>query len=229
MMLENPLHPYYPIDAPINGYTANETPLLELLTLASIGSTVLLGTVFALARYLQPSLTKADRIAILWFFFSGITHCLFEGYFIINHKSMASAQDFFGQLWKEYALSDSRYMTADTMVLCMETMTVLVWGPLCLTVAYSIFCESSLRYPLQLLVCLSHLYGDSLYYATSLYDHYVHERSSCRPEPFYFWVYYFFMNFIWIVVPLYYLLQSAGSIKGAFDRLKAIDSGRKFQ
>lgn len=44
---------------------------------------------------------------------------------MINHGRMASAQDFFGQLWKEYALSDSRYMTADTMVLCMETMTVV--------------------------------------------------------------------------------------------------------
>jgi cholestenol delta-isomerase len=38
---------------------------------------------------------------------------------------MASKQDLFGQLWKEYALSDSRYMTSDTLVLCMETMTVV--------------------------------------------------------------------------------------------------------
>lgn len=44
---------------------------------------------------------------------------------MINHDSMASGQDFFGQLWKEYALSDSRYMTSDTLVLCMETITVV--------------------------------------------------------------------------------------------------------
>lgn len=44
---------------------------------------------------------------------------------MINHDRMASAQDFFGQLWKEYALSDSRYMTSDTLVLCMETITVV--------------------------------------------------------------------------------------------------------
>jgi cholestenol delta-isomerase len=50
---------------------------------------------------------------------------MFEGYFMLNHNRMASAKDFFGQLWKEYALSDSRYMTADTMVLCMETITVV--------------------------------------------------------------------------------------------------------
>lgn len=52
-------------------------------------------------------------------------HCFFEGYFMINHDHMASAQDLFGQLWKEYALSDSRYMTSDTLVLCMETITVV--------------------------------------------------------------------------------------------------------
>lgn len=38
---------------------------------------------------------------------------------------MGSAQDFLGQLWKEYALSDSRYMTSDTLVLCMEVITVV--------------------------------------------------------------------------------------------------------
>lgn len=44
---------------------------------------------------------------------------------MIHHDHMASSQDLFGQLWKEYALSDSRYMTSDTLVLCMETMTVV--------------------------------------------------------------------------------------------------------
>ena len=44
---------------------------------------------------------------------------------MVHHDHMASAQDLFGQLWKEYTLSDSRYMTSDTLVLCMETMTVV--------------------------------------------------------------------------------------------------------
>ena len=38
---------------------------------------------------------------------------------------MGSAQDLFGQLWKEYALSDSRYLTSDPFVLCMETVTAV--------------------------------------------------------------------------------------------------------
>lgn len=31
----------------------------------------------------------------------------------------------FGQLWKEYALSDSRYLTQDPFVLCMESITAV--------------------------------------------------------------------------------------------------------
>lgn len=38
---------------------------------------------------------------------------------------MGPAQDLFGQLWKEYALSDSRYLTSDAFVLCMETVTAV--------------------------------------------------------------------------------------------------------
>jgi cholestenol delta-isomerase len=35
-------------------------------------------------------------------------------------------QDFFAQLWKEYALSDSRYLFSDPFVLCMETWTAVL-------------------------------------------------------------------------------------------------------
>lgn len=38
---------------------------------------------------------------------------------------MGGMQDLFGQLWKEYSLSDSRYLTSDPFVLCMETITAV--------------------------------------------------------------------------------------------------------
>ena len=50
---------------------------------------------------------------------------------------MGGAQDVFGQLWKEYALSDSRYLTSDTLVLCMETITVVSWALMHLRDDYS--------------------------------------------------------------------------------------------
>ncbi|KAL5364947.1 hypothetical protein BJX96DRAFT_168701 [Aspergillus floccosus] len=224
MSSQLPQHPYYPLDAPIHGYVPNESTIFQLLTTASAGAVFLLGTTLAFVSLVRPRLSKADRAAILWFTLSGTLHCFFEGYFMFNHDRMASAQDLFGQLWKEYALSDSRYMTADTLVLCMETMTVLFWGPLCFIVAYSVFTQSSLRHPLQLVVCMSHLYGDTLYYATSLFDHYVHGRPYSRPEPYYFWVYYFLMNFIWIVKPL-----DIGVPLGIYDTNSVREKIRKWQ
>jgi hypothetical protein len=47
------------------------------------------------------------------------------GYFVINHMSLASSQTLLGQVWKEYALSDSRYLTADPFTLCVEAITVV--------------------------------------------------------------------------------------------------------
>lgn len=49
----------------------------------------------------------------------------FEGYFALNHVNLSGKQDFFGQLWKEYAFADSRYLTSDPFVLCMETVTAV--------------------------------------------------------------------------------------------------------
>lgn len=79
--------------------------------------------------------------------------------------------------------------------------TQLLWGPLCLYMAYLTTFNHSLKHPLRIIICMAHLYGDTLYYATSLYDHYVNGIPHSRPEVLYFWVYYFLMNFVWIVVP----------------------------
>lgn len=59
------------------------------------------------------------------FSLAGTIHCVFEGYFVFNHQRMPLMQDFFGQLWKEYAKSDSRYMTFDPLVLSVESITIV--------------------------------------------------------------------------------------------------------
>jgi len=58
-----------------------------------------------------------------------------------------------------------------------------------------------MRHPLQIVVSLGQFYGDILYYATSMFDHYLLGVSYSRPEAYYFWGYYFLMNFFWIVIP----------------------------
>jgi cholestenol Delta-isomerase len=56
---------------------------------------------------------------------AGSLHCFFEGYFVTHYTRMGGAQDIFGQLWKEYARSDSRYLTSDAFVVSIEALTVV--------------------------------------------------------------------------------------------------------
>lgn len=60
-------------------------------------------------------------------------------------------------------------------------------GPLSFAVALMITYEHSLRHPLQALVSLGQIYGDILYYATSMFDLYFKGLAYCRPEAYYFW------------------------------------------
>jgi hypothetical protein len=68
-------------------------------------------------------------------------------------------------------------------------------------VAAFITTSHPLRHPLQIIVCVGQIYGLILYYATSMFDHYYKDVTYSRPEFLYFWFYYFFMNFIWMVIP----------------------------
>lgn len=61
--------------------------------------------------------------------------------------------------------------------------------------------EHPLRHPLQAMVSLGQIYGLILYYATCMFDHYYKDLTYCRPEAYYFWLYFFLVNFIWIVIP----------------------------
>lgn len=137
-------HPYYPLGLEVQDYRENESTLLTIVGTFSIGLTLSLCVILGLAIYRRPSITYGDRLTILWFALckrqirlsslgpifanvntAGILHCFFEGYFVTHHDRMGPAQDIFGQLWKEYAKSDSRYLVSDSFVVSIETITVV--------------------------------------------------------------------------------------------------------
>lgn len=64
-----------------------------------------------------------------------------------------------------------------------------------------IMVDNPLRHPLQIIVSCGQIYGDILYFGTSLFDHYMASLSYSRPEAFYYWGYYVFLNIIWIFIP----------------------------
>jgi cholestenol delta-isomerase len=67
MSSDHSLHPYYPIDAEVPGYSANESPLLEILGVVGTSVVMLLAVTLAAISKMRPTLNKADRLAILWF------------------------------------------------------------------------------------------------------------------------------------------------------------------
>ncbi|KAH8673963.1 Emopamil binding protein-domain-containing protein [Xylariales sp. PMI_506] len=218
-------HPYYPLGVEIPGYAANTTPVPVLLAALSgmLGGVLVAGSRLALAY--NRNLTTTNLAVLCWFVLCGFLHCFFEGYFIVNHPTVASSQSLFAQLWKEYALSDSRYLTSDPFMISVESITVLLWGPISFITAILIVRDSPLRHPAQIIMCMAHLYGVALYYSTSLVETYFTGRSHSRPEFVYFWVYYVGFNLPWVVVPLILLVDSLKSITRSLRSLDAIESG----
>lgn len=58
-----------------------------------------------------------------------------EGWFVYWNKTISTKTDLLSDLWKEYALADSRYMYSEPSVLYIEGFTAVVWGPLCILIA----------------------------------------------------------------------------------------------
>ncbi|AEO69193.1 uncharacterized protein THITE_2146203 [Thermothielavioides terrestris NRRL 8126] len=224
-------HPYYPRDALIPGYAPNETPLPVVLGLfGSIVFSFTAGSVVLAKRY-NPGLRRADQLIVAWFALCGFLHLFFEGYFVLRHASLASSQSLFAQVWKEYALSDSRYLTSDPFMLCIETLTVLIWAPLSLTTAVLAARgrprEQGARHLLQALVSGGHLYGVALYYGTCALAERLRGATYSRPEVVYYWGYYVGMNAPWVVVPAVLLWRSAREIRAAFAAIARVEEGRK--
>ncbi|KAI4789551.1 Emopamil-binding protein [Aureobasidium sp. EXF-8845] len=227
MSYDSARHPYYPLDVSIVGYLANESTVLSLLGSFVAGCATIFGSTYLAVKRMNSGLPATELITVMWFVLCGCIHLFFEGYFAYNHGNMAGLQTVFGQLWKEYALSDSRYITQDMFVFCVEAMTAVLWGPLSFVVALLIVSEHPLRHPLQAAVSLGQCYGDLLYYATSMADHFYLGIEYSRPEAYYFWGYYFGANFLWIVIPAVLLYNSVKASANAIRQVQELKSEKK--
>ncbi|KAK0646461.1 cholestenol delta-isomerase-like protein [Cercophora newfieldiana] len=208
-------HPYYPPNVEISGgYVPNELSVPALINRFVGVITVHLGTTLVLARAVNRRLGWGEQAVFLWFMLCAFLHCFFEGYFILHHVALGSSQDLFAQLWKEYSLSDSRYMTSNPFMLCIETLTVFIWGPLSvLAGALVVTGSKGLRHVVQIVLSVGHLYGVLLYYGTCYFEEMYRGVVYSRPEGLYYWVYYVGMNSPWAVVPALLIFQSTREIR----------------
>jgi cholestenol delta-isomerase len=120
-----PDHPYFPLGVQITGYLANEFSVPVLLTYFGAGCAAIFALSHVVVKRVRPGLPISEILTIFWFALCTCIHFFFEGYFATHFNRMGGLQTVFGQLWKEYALSDSRYLTMDPFVVCMETITAV--------------------------------------------------------------------------------------------------------
>ncbi|KAK7403854.1 hypothetical protein QQX98_010358 [Neonectria punicea] len=222
-------HPYYPLTALIPGYAPNDTPIIRLLPVFGAVIAAVIGMALRQTARSRVPLRRIDRFAAAWFAMCGFLHVVFEGYYLFYRNQLPGMSTTFAQLWKEYALSDSRYLTNDVFTISVETITAMAWGPISLLTVHGIVTNSRSRHVAQLVVCIAHLYGVALYYLTNWVEGQMYGVVYSRPEVLYYWVYYVGFNMPWVVVPAVLLWDSWQQIVRAFAALEKKEAREKKQ
>ncbi|KAL4939371.1 hypothetical protein BDV06DRAFT_231101 [Aspergillus oleicola] len=220
------LHSYYPVGVDIPNYVANDLSTPSLLGIFVVVGSIVLVTSTSVAKYVNPRISKVELVTVFWFALCGTIHSILEGYYALNPTALPSTNHILSQLWKEYSLSDSRYLLNDSFVWSMEIITAVCWGPLAFLLVALIITSHPARHPLQTIISLGQLYGDVLYYGTCAFEFVVYGVEYSRPERYYFWGYFVFLNAFWIVIPLLLLFSSVRASCRAFT-VAAAAEGKK--
>lgn len=204
-------HPYFPKDLELQGFIPSAYSRMDILAPFgfAVAVTLLFGSlVIAPKSHSLSTWSVGTKLVFLWFLVSGIIHIVLEGYFVSHAATLPSRTDWISSLWKEYAISDSRYMTYDLTVLVIEGIAAFVCGPLCLCTAWLIYHDSSKRHLFQFFVSLVQFDGLILYYLTSILD----GSKDCDPSPLYYYGYFLGANHFWLVIPALIMMRSGSYI-----------------
>ncbi|KAJ3236884.1 hypothetical protein HDU81_010249 [Chytriomyces hyalinus] len=214
-------HPFYPRNVSLPHYTPTQLSMVE--TLAIFFSWVFAAIGIATFLISRKSKSTSTRLLFIWYITCALIHGVVEGYFAWTNKTIAGDQTVLSAVWKEYAMSDSRYMSSDSFVVVMEGITAACWGPLSLVIAYLIYRDDPARHVLQVIVSLGQLYGLLIYYITAHFANYEHSS----PAFLHFVVYFWGFNAPWFFIPLAVLRSSGMEIVKACRLVQQI--GRKQQ
>ncbi|KAI9501011.1 Emopamil-binding protein, partial [Coemansia spiralis] len=204
-------HPYYPPSLVLDGYNAPKRSTFALVSTMGGAIGVLLSVTYLAYSWKRTAKTisLADRLVAMWFVMCGAMHSLFELYYLTHYSTLCNSQEFAADMWKEYAKSDSRYLSQMPLVFALESITVFVTAPLCWAAAYGVWkSRPEIRHLSQLAASLLHIYSVVLYFGTELLS----PESNCRPEPLYYYGYFIAMNIPWLLVPSYLAYNSVGEM-----------------
>ncbi|KAH8104530.1 Emopamil-binding protein [Cristinia sonorae] len=164
---------------------------------------------------LPKNATKQDKFTWIWLAFDGMIHFSFEGSFLYLStfgRSVITSDGPFAELWKEYARADARWGVSDPTVVSLEILTVLGAGPMCFYILKKLANNDPARHYWIIILSTAELYGGFMTFAPE----WLTGSPALDTSNFlYLWVYLFFMNFLWVIIPLWLMWDSYGHIAGA--------------
>lgn len=189
-------HPYVPRDMKLPGYVPAFLTPSTIIGVFGIASLAVVSLTWILSGCSQKT-SKADRLLMCWWIFTGLTHMVLEGYFVFSPEFYKKpTPHYLADVWKEYSKGDSRYAGRDSAIVAVEGLTAVLEGPACLLVVYAIATKKSYRYILQVAISLGQLYGTAVYFVTSVLD-----GDNFAATTYYYYAYYVFANAWWVLIP----------------------------
>ncbi|KAL4691238.1 hypothetical protein H8959_014199 [Pygathrix nigripes] len=168
----------------------------------------------------------ADRGALIWLCYDALVHFALEGPFVYLSLvgNVANSDGLIASLWKEYGKADARWVYFDPTIVSVEILTVALDGSLALFLIYAIVKEKHYRHFLQITLCVCELYGC---WMTFLPEWLTRSPNLNTSNWLYCWVYLFFFNGVWVLIPGLLLWQSWVELKKMHQ--KETSSVKKFQ
>ncbi|KAJ3206703.1 hypothetical protein HK099_000472 [Clydaea vesicula] len=115
------VHHYKPQSISLKNFKPNVHSRLEILTIFFSVTTL----VIAFASVLGKKLPRGQFLNFIWFVCTGLIHIITEGWVVWFNKDVITRNDILSDLWKEYALADSRYIISDPFIINMEGITAV--------------------------------------------------------------------------------------------------------
>lgn len=142
-------------------------------------------------------------------------------------RTVNTSTGFFAYLWQDYAKADARWGFSEPTVVALEILTVLGAGPLAAYCAYLLSKNVFSYHYWVVVLSTAELYGGFMTFAPEWLSGNKYLNGS---NWMLMWVYLFFMNMVWVVIPLYLLYDSFRAITlstnaGAVSYLTASPQG----
>jgi len=162
-----------------------------------------------------------DRYTFIWLAFDALIHFIVEGPFLwlsTFGRQVNTSSGAFAEMWKEYARADYRWGISDPTVVSLELLTVFGAGLLCCYILKLLANDDPARHYWLIVLSTAELYGGWMTFCPEWLTGSPNLNTS---HPLYLWVYLFFMNMIWVVVPLWLMYNSYTHIAGALRTKQA--------